>query len=318
MPCAILEGVYEEMRKSHSDKQILIFISVLCFICALILSVTAFSLAKTQQIAKDYDQSKQMLIAVKILSPKGYFELFEPNGNTIKAYFDSEKKILIPDSNAPKAKEEQIKKIAELRIRPLLTNQVGNVYTLEEKGIHLQSYLAENKKKGYASQPLKLFYAILPNGKEAAEMSAAMICKNLKLATAFVIPISGFGLWAPIYGYLALAPDGNTVIGTTWYEHGETPGLGANITEAWWQKQFFGKMIFQKSAGGEIDLHTADMGIIVVKGKVKDVFGNSPKIKNAVDGMSGATLTGVGVTDAYRNSLLPYREFLIRLAEKNE
>lgn len=303
-------------KKNPSDKQVLFFILALCFICALILAVTAFSLEKTQQDAKEFDQSKQMLIAAKILNHAGFFEILQKDGSVAAARFDPEAKVLIPDAQALKATEEQIIKIADLRIRPLLTDKEGNVFTLEEKNITLQNYLSENKKSGFADLPLKLFYAILPNAEESDKISSEEISKDLSKISVFVFPISGFGLWAPIYGYIALETNGE-VIGTTWYEHGETPGLGANITEPWWQNQFYGKLIFQESAGGKVNLQTADMGIIVVKGKVKDVYGNSPKAKSAVDGMSGATLTGDGVTAAYRNSLTPYRKFLIKV-HKND
>lgn len=304
----------EQSKKvPHTDLQILLFVIVLCFICALILAVAAFSLAEAQQNAKEFDQSKQMLIAAKILNHAGYFEILNDDGSQTAARFDAQKKVLVPDASKRKATAEEIEQIAEVRIRPLLTNQEGSVFTLEEKGLNLPDYLAENKKAGYADLPLKLFYAILPNEDTAATLSAADLVKDLKKISVFVFPVSGFGLWAPIYGYIAVGPDGDHVIGTTWYEHGETPGLGANITEPWWQKQFYDKLIFQESTAGASDFKTADMGIIVVKGKVKDVYGNSPKAKSAVDGMSGATLTGDGVTAAYRNSLTPYRKFLMNI-----
>jgi Na+-transporting NADH:ubiquinone oxidoreductase subunit C len=307
----------EPSKKPHTSAQVLSFIVALCFICASVLAVTAYGLEKTQQNAKEFDQSKQMLIAAKILNHAGFFEIFE-NGQTQRARLDSENKILIPDPSALKATEAQIKLTAEIRIRPLLTDKEGNIYTLEEKNITLPDYLAQNKKSGYANLPLKLFYAILPNDKGIEKITAAVLKDDITQASIFVIPVSGFGLWAPIYGYIAVAQDGDEVIGTTWYEHGETPGLGANITEPWWQRQFFGKVIFQELPGGKTDFRTADMGIIVVKGKVKDVFGNSPKAKSAVDGMSGATLTGDGVTAAYRNSLTPYRAFLFKIHQNME
>ena len=59
------------------------------------------------------------------------------------------------------------------------------------------------------------------------------------------------------------------------------------------------------------------MGIIVVKGKVSDVYGTTPKARSAVDGISGATLTGNGVTAAYHNSLTPYRAFLTKINEQS-
>lgn len=300
-------------RAPHNDFQVLLFIVSIGFVCAFLLSLAAYSLEAPQQAAKEFDQSKQMLIAAKILNHAGYFEILEEGGEVTRSRFDAEQKVLVPDPNAPPATEDQIKQIATLRIRPLLTDKDGTVYTLEEKNLTLPNYLAENKKGGYANLPLKLFYALLPNEKEAANITAEALAKDLSKVYVLVIPVSGFGLWAPIYGFIALGPEGDTVIGTTWYEHGETPGLGANITEPWWQNQFYGKVIFQESAGGKVDLKTADMGIIVVKGKVRDVFGSSPKARSAVDGMSGATLTGDGVTQAYRNSLTPYRTFLMKV-----
>lgn len=300
-------------KAPHSNVQILLFIGSLCLVCALVLSVVSTSLENRQEMAKEFDQSKQMLIAAKVLNHAGYFEILQSDGTLQRARFDPSNKLLIADSSARKATDPEIKEVAAMRIRPLLTDSAGTTYTLEEKNLSLTHYLAENKKTGVANLPFKLFYALLPNKENAGSMTAAEINKELNNASAFVIPVSGFGLWAPIYGYIAISPNGDTVIGTTWYEHGETPGLGANIAEAWWQKQFFDKLIFQESAGGKTDFKTAEMGIIVVKGKVKDVYGNLPKAKSAVDGMSGATLTGDGVTAAYRNSLTPYRNFLIKL-----
>jgi Na+-transporting NADH:ubiquinone oxidoreductase subunit C len=125
------------------------------------------------------------------------------------------------------------------------------------------------------------------------------------------------GLWDAIYGYLAIKNDGDTVIGISWYDQKETPGLGANIAEPEWQSQFPNKKIFQESPNGETDFKTAPLGITVVKGKVSEVLGDSTKALSAVDGMAGATLTGNGVTNAYRDVLAAYRPFLLIVHEKN-
>ncbi|NGX61130.1 MAG: Na(+)-translocating NADH-quinone reductase subunit C [Chlamydiae bacterium] len=304
-------------RAPHSDLQVLLFIVALCFTCALLLAGVAYTLRVPQKLAKEFDQSKQMLIAAKILSPSGYFEILEEDGAMIPAQFEEATKLLVSvdEEDPPLATEDQIQALSDARIRPLLTNKEGNVFTLEEKDLDLTEYLEKNQKTGYANLPLKLFYVMLPNKQEAFTKTAKEAADSLDAIYSVVIPVSGFGLWAPIYGFLAVEPNGDTVIGTTWYEQAETPGLGANISEPNWQKQFYGKLIFQESPGGEVDFQTAEMGIIVVKGKVQDVYGSSPKGRSAVDGMSGATLTGDGVTDAYRNSLTPYREFLIKLEE---
>ena len=134
----------------------------------------------------------------------------------------------------------------------------------------------------------------------------------------YVIPINGYGLWDAIYGFIGIEADGNTVLGATWYNQAETAGLGANIALAWWQKQFQNKHIFQPSSTGQTDRKTAYLGITVVKGKVSEVLGNSPKAISAVDGISGATLTGAGVTAAYATSLNPYRPFLEKLSQNGQ
>ncbi len=304
-----------EPTRPTSNFQVLFFIIILCFAAGLILAIVSFSLKNPQKEAKEFDESKQMLIAAKILSSEGYFELLQEDGTLQPASFDTQKKILTPDSRKPPplATEEDIKTVAKLRIRPLLTDAKGNLSTFSQKGIDLSTYREENKESGFGTAPDKLVYVILPNSSDDEKISEEDLIKDLTGAYAFVIPVSGFGLWAPIYGFIALFPGGDKVIGTTWYEQAETPGLGANISEPAWQKQFYGKLIFQPPTEGATDFQTAPMGIIVVKGRVKDIYGNSPRSKNAVDGMSGATLTGDGVTAAYRNSLTPYREFLIKM-----
>lgn len=317
MQSAILGGlsVAEAHSKQPSSRTVLLFVLALCFICAFLLAVVSFVLAPSQEEAKEFERNKQMLIATKILTPEGRFQILEENGALVPAHFDSQKKILLSDPNAPLASAEEVKEVGKLRIHALLLDGLGEVYTFEEKGLTFSTYLSEHKKVGYAVQENKLFFVLLPNEEGIEKISSSDIAKDFKKISQVVIPISGFGLWAPIYGYLAVKNDGDTVVGATWYEHAETPGLGANITEAWWQKQFFGKLIFQESTSGETPFKTAPLGITVVKGRVKDVFGDTPRAKSAVDGISGATFTGDGVTNAYKESLAPYRPLFIKIHE---
>jgi Na+-transporting NADH:ubiquinone oxidoreductase subunit C len=102
--------------------------------------------------------------------------------------------------------------------------------------------------------------------------------------TKIILPVSGYGLWSTMYGFLALEADGNTVADITFYAHGETPGLGDFIAKPAWRELWRGKRAFDES--GEPKLR-------VVKGRVSpdDLLGD-----HHVDGVSGATLTGNGVT----------------------
>lgn len=295
-------------KQAPSNAQTIIFMIILSFACALILSILASVLEEPKTIAKELDRSKQMMIAAKVLDHHGYFLVKDKEGKYIPAKYQDG--ILIPTSTPESATKNQLLDIYNKRFVPLLVDRQGNVKTFQEANTNYNDYLADYRKTGYYKEPLMLIYKILPNPEGKEENKSAE-------PEGYVIPINGFGLWDAIYGYLAIKPDGNTVIGSSWYDQKETPGLGANIAEAYWQNLFPGKYIFQESADGKTDFKSAPLGITVVKGKVAETLGNAPKAKSAVDGMAGATLTGNGVTEAYRDVLAPYRPFLMKLHEKS-
>lgn len=291
-------------KNSHNVRTIL-FMVVLSFVCALVLSLLASALAEPQEIAKDLDRSKQMMIAAKMLDHQGYFLMEDEQGKMVPAKYSHG--VLVPGTINDLATNAQILELYQKRIKPFLIDDKGNITTFEKARINREEYLSSYRKTGYYLQPYKLIYAIYRN--------IPMIDQNAQ-AEAYVIPVNGFGLWDAIYGYISIKSDGNHVVGISWYDQKETPGLGANISEAYWQNLFPGKQIFQESPDGQTNFKTAPLGIIVVKGKVAEVLGDSPKAKSAVDGMAGATLTGNGVTDAYKNVLAAYRPFLVQLQEK--
>jgi Na+-transporting NADH:ubiquinone oxidoreductase subunit C len=103
-----------------------------------------------------------------------------------------------------------------------------------------------------------------------------------------ILPIRGYGLWSTLYGFIALESDLNTVIGVGYYEHGETPGLGGEVDNPNWKQQWTPasgstKMVY--GADGNVQLQ-------VIKGVV-DQSASDAAYK--VDGLSGATLTTVGI-----------------------
>ena len=118
---------------------------------------------------------------------------------------------------------------------------------------------------------------------------------------AFIIPISGKGLWSTLYGYFALEKDLNTVMGITFYKHGETPGLGGEVEKKWFQNNFVGKQIIDES--GKM------VSIKVVKGKANDVL-SGDGLNHGVDGISGATITSKGVSDFLKRDLLRYEPYM--------
>lgn len=105
---------------------------------------------------------------------------------------------------------------------------------------------------------------------------------NNKGKKMYIVPLFGKGLWDDIWGYIALDADKNTIIGATFDHKGETPGLGAEIRELWFQEQFVGKKIFDKpndfSKNNFVSVQTVKGGA-----KADDTHG--------VDAISGGTVT---------------------------
>ena len=109
-----------------------------------------------------------------------------------------------------------------------------------------------------------------------------------------VVPLYGAGLWGPIWGYVALAPDMNTVKGIVLDHAGETPGLGAEITTAKHQAMYVGKSVFE---GEEF------VGITLKKGGADK---NNP---HEVDAITGGTKTSDGVSAMIKDCLVSYKPY---------
>ena len=102
-----------------------------------------------------------------------------------------------------------------------------------------------------------------------------------------ILPISGKGLWSTLYGFLAVDRDGNTIRGITFYEHGETPGLGGEIDNPRWKARWQGRKAFDDNF---------EVKIKVIKGPAKA----ADREPHEVDGLSGATITARGVSHLVR------------------
>ena len=110
-----------------------------------------------------------------------------------------------------------------------------------------------------------------------------------------ILPISGPGLWSTMRGYIAVAPDGNTVKGLRFFEHAETPGLGDQIDKPDWRNLWVGKHLYDDDSTPRIE---------VVRGfALRDATNNN--LQYQIDGLSGATLTGNGVTKLVQHWIGP-------------
>lgn len=115
-------------------------------------------------------------------------------------------------------------------------------------------------------------------------------------AGCVVLPLWGSGLWGPIWGYIALEQDMNTVKGIVLDHQGETPGLGAEIATAKHQALYKGKQIFNQN---EL------VAITLKKGGA-----TADNIAHEVDAITGGTKTSDGVSAMLYDSLKNYLKFL--------
>jgi Na+-transporting NADH:ubiquinone oxidoreductase subunit C len=131
----------------------------------------------------------------------------------------------------------------------------------------------------------------IKTGKADEQLFPLFIC-NKDGKSFYIIPVRGKGLWGPIWGYISLEADMNTVYGASFGHKSETPGLGAEIETEKFQQQFIGKKIFDESGNF--------VSVTVIKG------GASPNDMHGVDAVSGATITSKGVTEMFKRTLSNY------------
>ena len=142
------------------------------------------------------------------------------------------------------------------------------------------------------------------NVKLAERQLPVMKCRLDDGSIKYVLPVYGAGLWGPIWGYIAMNDDGNTIYGANFSHEGETPGLGASIADQDFQDKFVDKHLFKE---GEYK------GVVVLKRGQKSTTG-----AEQIDALTGATITSRGVSDMLADCLAPYEAFLKRLQGNNE
>jgi len=128
-----------------------------------------------------------------------------------------------------------------------------------------------------------------------SERKLPMYIAQVEGQTKYIFPLQGSGLWGPIWGYVALNEDKNTIYGTYFSHAGETPGLGAEIVSRSFQQHFIGKHIMQN---GQL------VSVAVVKP------GKAVQGQDYVDGISGGTITSVAVEKMLKDGLEQYNAYL--------
>jgi len=136
--------------------------------------------------------------------------------------------------------------------------------------------------------------------KPVDERNAPLYVADYEGTTYYIIPLRGKGLWGPIWGYMSLEQDANTVYGTVFDHKAETPGLGAEIVTPMFTEQFVEKKI--------LDANKEFVSIQVKKGTATGDY--------QVDGISGGTITSVGVENMIQENVEAYFPFLLDFSKK--
>ncbi len=193
-----------------------------------------------------------------------------------------------------------------LAVAALALQNRQNANILNEKK---EAILASLSASGESYDSYIKSYVVDAEGQPIAAMENKALDLLFDLPTAFaegtlpvfeaadgriVVPVSGTGLWGPMWGYVALEKDMNTIAGVVLDHAGETPGLGAEVATPKHQALYKGKTIFE---GAEF------VGITLRKGGAKDPA-------HEVDAISGGTKTSDGVTDMLKKSLGAYLPIL--------
>lgn len=187
----------------------------------------------------------------------------------------------------PLTKTSDIKAIYEKQIKGVVVDIEGKEVEKDEEGNLLAAdkiNIGKEFKKELAKRKFPVFVYSDESGK----------------VQAYIIPTFGNGLWNTISGFVAVSSDLNTVFGASFNHVGETPGLGARISDKDIQDRYKGKKIFDDK--GELK------SVFMVKGE-----GNVVNDVHQVDGMSGATITGRGLNDMLKNYFGYYSTYFKKL-----
>lgn len=253
--------------KDSVFKTIAVTIAV-CFVCSVLVATSAVVLKPYQERNKQIDKKRNILVAAGLLEPKGpsvtqdkIDELFEAQ---IKAVvLDLETGEIVTDAEPSKIDEK-----AEMKDE----NQSTAIPSSEDIA-------------GIGRKPnLAVIYQVEKDGK----------------LDRIIFPIVGKGLWSTMYGFAVLRSDYNTIATVLFYDHGETAGLGGEISNPKWQAHWEDKLLYNDK--GEM--------VRVIRGSVDP---SNPRADIQVDGIGGSTLTGNGVTNTVHywlgaNGFGPYIE----------
>jgi Na+-transporting NADH:ubiquinone oxidoreductase subunit C len=188
-------------------------------------------------------------------------------------------------------KDLQNANVKKEKMQNILSSVGINVSRDESEDLYMD-YISEElslKSDGTIDDDIEAFdiNLALEVKKDSDTQRFPLYIANVENEKFYVIPLRGAGLWAEIWGYIALKEDINTIKGVSFDHKSETAGLGAEITEDWFINSFTDEKI-NDSQGNFVGVYLT---------KSNNDPRNEDKMDNEVDAISGATITGDGVSD---------------------
>ena len=238
------------MSNQHESfsRTILVVLAV-CLVCSIIVAGAAVGLRSTQQANKEKDKQSNILAVAGLETDKSIKEIFATNIKT---------------------------KLVDLATGEFVDNVDGVLPNNYD-----QRKAAKNPKESVALSEQDNIAKI---GRRANVATVYLVSNDQGKLQRIILPVHGAGLWSTMYAFVAIQPDGNTVDGITYYEQGETPGLGGEVENPRWRALWVGKELYNQQGLPAIK---------VVKGQA------AAGDKHDIDGLSGATLTSVGVQNTF-------------------
>lgn len=233
-----------------------VYTSVLVIIVAVVLALASTSLKSRQDANEKADIISQMLTAAK--------------------FYDKSE---LDEMGIDKVLEEYSKYIKSAVWIDASGKEAGTL-DIEKREIVTDGQLKVQSKN-------------IKNNPEALKLPVFTFEKDGEEVT--VVACYGAGLWGPIWGYIALKPDRQTIIGAYFDHDSETPGLGAKIKDdPAFRAEFEGKSVNLSGA----------KTFEIVKGQDTSVM------PSAIDAITGATMTCKGLDAAIAEWLEAYKPYL--------
>jgi Na+-transporting NADH:ubiquinone oxidoreductase subunit C len=230
----------------YSNGYVVGFATVVCAVCSIFVSSAAVSLKETQEKNAKLDLQKNVVLVSGLIAPG-----VKASEDDVTTFFD------------PKSNDRIELGYVDLKAGITVESKMAEDYILANKDACEELSDKANIGKIRCLKKYKKVYSIYKEGK----------------MNRLIINVEGKGLWSTLYGFLALGTDGKEIQGITFYKHGETPGLGGEVDNPNWKKEWEKKQAFD--ASGNVPSHFIKKG--------------SYDPKTEVSSLSGATLTANGV-----------------------